>query len=54
MVRGDYDEAEAYFQQAMQKDPSFNRTAWRNLNYLETLRALDDAESGTATAPAIN
>lgn len=54
LVRGDYDEAEAYFQQAMQKDPSFNKTAWRNLNYLETLRSQDDTASGTAIVPAIN
>ena len=51
LVRGDYDLAEAYFLRAMQADPTFNEVAWRNLNYLKTLR--DGTEVGELP-PEIN
>ena len=40
ILRGDYKNAEAYLLRAMEVDPAFNERAWRNLNYLKTLREL--------------
>ena len=52
LLRGDYDSAEAYFQQAMREDPSFNETAWRNLNFLESLRTPEDETNGDNSGAA--
>lgn len=41
LLRGDYDEAEVYFIQAMEADPRYNETAALNLDYLRTLRDLE-------------
>ena len=38
LIRGDYDNAEAYLRQAMDSDASFNKAAHRNLAYLESLK----------------
>ena len=50
LLRGDFDNAEAYLLRAMEADPSFNKVAWRNLAYLRNIRDLKaaDAEAGTA------
>ncbi len=45
LLRGDYDAAEAYFLQAMETDPAFNSTAWKNLNYLNNIKELGAAEA---------
>lgn len=37
MMRGDYAAAEGYFTRAIQTNPEFDRTAWRNLTYLKTI-----------------
>ena len=42
LLRGDYENAEAYLLRAMEADPAFNERAWRNLNYLRSLRELHD------------
>ena len=42
LMRGDYENAEAYLLRAMEADPAFNERAWRNLNYLRSLRELHD------------
>jgi Flp pilus assembly protein TadD len=42
LMEGDYVLAEAYFLRAMEADPTFNKVAWRNLNYLKSLRELGD------------
>ena len=42
LMRGDYENAEAYLLRAMEVDPAFNERAWRNLNYLRSLRELRD------------
>ena len=41
LLRGDYDQAEAYFLRAMEADVRYNETAARNLDYLNTLRELE-------------
>ncbi len=38
MLRGDYQVAEGYLASAMEASPSFNETAWKNLQYLKYLR----------------
>jgi Flp pilus assembly protein TadD len=53
LLKGDYSQAEAYFLRAMEADPTFNEVAWRNLNYLKSLRDLGGDEAAQAP-PAIN
>ena len=48
VMRGDYDNAEAYLLRAMEVDPSYNETAARNLTYLRQVRDLAKAESDSA------
>lgn len=50
MMRGDYAAAEGYFTRAVQTNPEFDRTAWRNLTYLKTIapRANDPAAASLA------
>ncbi len=45
LMRGEYDNAEAYLLRAMEADPRYNETAARNLNYLKQVRELAKAES---------
>ena len=42
LLRGDYDAAEAYFEQAMEADPTYNEVAARNLDFLSSIRADPD------------
>ena len=51
LLRGDYDHAEAYFTRAMEVDPTFNETAWRNLKLLKSLRSNEELGE---LPPAIN
>jgi Flp pilus assembly protein TadD len=51
ILRGDYDRATAFLSQAMETSPRFNETAWRNIQYLETLKEKGD-ELPTKTPPA--
>jgi Flp pilus assembly protein TadD len=44
VMRGDYDNAEAYLLRAMEVDPRYNETAARNLTYLREVRELAKAE----------
>jgi Flp pilus assembly protein TadD len=44
VMRGDYDNAEAYLLRAMEADPRYNETAARNLTYLRQVRELAKAE----------
>ena len=53
LLKGDFAQAEAYFLRAMEADPTFNEVAWRNLNYLKSLRELGGGEAAQAPA-AIN
>ena len=46
MLRGDYDNAEAYLMRAMEVDPTFNETAWQNLARLRNMRELGAVETG--------
>jgi Flp pilus assembly protein TadD len=39
LMRGDRATAETYFREAMKIDATFNETAWRNLGYLNALKA---------------
>ena len=48
LLRGDFDAAEGYFNQAMEADPAFNSTAWKNLNYLKNVKELQGAEAAPA------
>jgi len=48
IMRGDYDNAEAYLLRAMEADPRYNETAARNLSYLEQVRELAKSESDSA------
>ncbi len=41
LMRGDRGSAETYFHEAMKSDATFNETAWRNLDYLKNLNAMD-------------
>ncbi len=45
IMRGDYDNAEAYLLRAMEADPTFNDHASRNLAYLKQMRDMAKAES---------
>ena len=47
VLRGDYENAEAYLLRAMEVDPSYNDVASRNLKYLKQVRELDKAGSQT-------
>ncbi len=38
ILRGDYDQAEAFLLRAMEASPSFNETASKNLGYVKTIR----------------
>lgn len=38
LLKGDFDEAEGYLLRAIETDPSFNQTAFRNLALLESMR----------------
>jgi Flp pilus assembly protein TadD len=49
LMRGDYENAEAYLLRAMEVDPSYNETAARNLTYLRQVRELAKAEAGAST-----
>ena len=44
LLRGDYRNAEAYLLRAMERDPSYNEVASRNLGYLNQVRELDDVK----------
>ena len=44
LLLGDYQAAEAYFEQAMEADPTYNEVAARNLDFLNSIRG-DPAES---------
>lgn len=45
LLRGDYDNAEAYLLRAMEADPSYNEIASRNLAYLKQVRDMAKADS---------
>lgn len=47
MLRGDYENAEAYLLRAMEVDPTFNETAWQNLARLRNMRELGALEDGS-------
>jgi Tfp pilus assembly protein PilF len=49
LMRGDYENAEAYLLRAMEIDPSYNEVASRNLGYLKQVRELDKVESQETT-----
>ena len=44
ILRGDYDNAESYLLRAMEADPAYNKTASRNLAYLEQVKKLREVE----------
>lgn len=50
LMRGDYDRAEAYFLRALEVSPSFFEPAWRNLQYLETLKGAAERRAGAPTS----
>lgn len=45
LLRGDYSTAESYFLRAMESDASFNKAAWRNLEYLRHLIEIETDET---------
>ncbi len=49
LMRGDFENAEAYLLRAMEVDPSYNDTAARNLTYLRQIRELAEVEAGAST-----
>jgi Flp pilus assembly protein TadD len=51
MLNGDLQTAETYLQRAMAADAGFNQVAWRNLGYLQGLRAANGPAAPVA-APA--
>ena len=53
LLRGDFDNAEAYLQRAMEADPSFNKIAWRNLSYLRDMRDLKAAGAQALAAETL-
>ena len=53
LLRGDFDNAEAYLQRAMEADPSFNKIAWRNLAYLRDMRDLKAAGAQAGAAETL-
>jgi len=48
LLRGDYKNAEAYLNRAMEVDPAYNAVASRNLAYLKHLKELERSESQAA------
>ena len=48
LLRGDYENAEAYLLRAMEVDPRFNDVASRNLAYLKSIRDIQNAETPRA------
>ena len=48
LMRGDYQNAEAYLLRSMELDASYNETASRNLKYLKQIRELNKADSSGA------
>ena len=45
LLRGDYSSAESYFLRAMESDATFNKAAWRNLEYLKHLIKIETGEA---------
>ena len=48
LLRGDFENAEAYLLRAMEVDPRFNEAASRNLAYLKSMRDIQNAETPRA------
>ena len=44
LLRGDYLAAESHFLRALESDASFNKSAWRNLEYLNDLKKIEANE----------